>query len=131
MGSPLLDTYLRSQPSVPRLSGGRERVFPTRHPMGEGDLSRSNVLMAGVNLSGREYVVPTMVDGKKLPIKEAVGVARANGISNYPSFDSPEASTEFAQREHGNVGEDGFLKPKPRPSIVAEALRRNRSPLLR
>ena len=33
MSNPLLDYYRKPNPMRDRLSGGRERVFPTKHPM--------------------------------------------------------------------------------------------------
>ena len=92
-----------------------KQIFPTKHPSAKNeDGSQSNVLMAGVGLDGKEYVIPTMVDGKKLSIDEAVAVARKNGLGKYPSFATPEEATKFAQENHGSIDENGFLKAPPK-----------------
>ena len=87
------------------------RVFPTQHPFVKNpDGSASNVMMAGVGLEGREYVIPTMVDGKQLSIEEAVKVARKIGLNKYPSFSTAKEADDFAQKNHGSIDESGYLR---------------------
>ena len=82
--------------------------FPTLHPtVKNSDGSVSNVLLSGFSIGGREYVIPTMVDGKKLSSKEAVALAKKHGLENYPSFDTVEEGERFAQQYHDQIDENG------------------------
>jgi len=111
------------QPSSPATTSGEDLIpsgftgFPTSHPsVKNDDGSKSNVLLGGYEINGKEYVIPTMVGGKKLTPKQAVAVARKNGLENYPSFDSVEAGEKFAQKYHSKFGEDGKLIDQPAPA---------------
>jgi hypothetical protein len=94
------------------------KVFPTRHPLAnraDGAAGSSNVVIAGVNIDGVEYNIPTMVDGVQLSLKEAQQVAIENGLENYPSFDSPEEASAWAEKNHGNINANGeLMTAKPR-----------------
>ena len=96
----------------------------------EFDSTRSNVKMAGVNMDGMERVIPTMVDGKQLSVKEAAAIARKNGLDKYPSFKTVEEANAFAEKNHGSVNEDGTLK-KDKPMFPASIREIRRSPLLK
>jgi hypothetical protein len=125
MSNPLYDAYIKTvTPS--KLSGGRQRIFPTRHPnVKNADGSESNVVMMGHGTeTGREYVIPTMVEGRRLEPREAVKVARAQGIHNYPSFKTPQEGEAWAQANHGNIDEEGFLRKPKGPSLVDTVMNR-------
>ncbi len=108
--SDVLD-YFNPNRDVPGVS---QKVFPTKHPMVDnGDGTKSNVLLSGVNIDGKEYVIPTMVDGKKLSVDEAVKVAKDNGLNKYPSFASAEEGDRWAKLNHGNIDENGMLNTAP------------------
>jgi hypothetical protein len=83
----------------------RKKIFPTKHPM----VDNSNVLMTGVAVGDREYVIPTMVDGKKLNVRDAVIIAKQHGLDKYPSFSSRKDADLFAEKYHGSIDENGFL----------------------
>jgi len=86
------------------------KVFPTRHPHAKNkDGSSSNVLLEGFNLDGKERVLPTMVDGKKLSSDEAVNLAYKKGLDNYPSFNSVREASDWASGNHGKIDEGGWL----------------------
>lgn len=90
-----------------------KRVFPTRHPMVKNeDGSESNVLLTGMNHNGREYVIPTMVDGRKLTPQDAFRIAKKRGLENYPNFSSVEEADKWARENHGSIDEEGFLRKK-------------------
>lgn len=80
--------------------------FPTKHPTVDG----SNVLLSGFEIDGKEYVIPTMVGGEKLTDKQAVEVAKQNGLENYPSFDTVKEANKFAEKFHDKIAEDGTLR---------------------
>lgn len=92
--------------------------FPTNHPT-VGD---SNVLLMGVNLEGKEYVIPTMVGGKKLSEDDAITIAREEGLDNYPSFDTVDAATKWAEANHSRINKDGSFLPEGafKSSVVVE-----------
>ena len=63
--------------------------FPTKHPMVQNpDGSYSNIVTTTVGIGDRHYVIPTMVEGKQLSVREAVDVAKSYGLDKYPSFDN-------------------------------------------
>jgi hypothetical protein len=107
----------------------RERAFPTKHPLGQNaDGSRSNVVIMGHSESkdGPVYAIPTMVGGKQLAPKEALAVAKSNGLQNYHKDMTPEEHNAWAKANHGNIDENGYVKHKAGRSLVAEAMRRSR-----
>jgi hypothetical protein len=100
----------------------RQRVFPTKHPLSKNtDGTSSNIVMAGVNLNGKEYVIPTMVNGKQLDIDAAVKIAREKGFDKYPSFNSVEEADAFAQKNHSLIDENGYLMSADAPRGVTAA----------
>jgi len=133
--NPLSTAYQMDEP-LPgtMLYGGRERVFPTKHPMVQnGDGSRSNVVIMGHSESkdGPVYAIPTMVEGKQLSPKAAVDLARSNGLQNYHKDMTPAEHNAWAEANHGNIGEDGFMKRKPGPSLPEAVMRRDSRPFAR
>jgi len=84
--------------------------FPTKHPsVKNADGSKSNVLLSGFEIGGKEYVIPTMVGGEKLTDKQAVEVAKQNGLKNYPSFDTVEEANKFAEENHNKIDANGNI----------------------
>lgn len=113
----LKDQFLAGgQPQAPATEAAR-KVFPTKHPMSK-DGRNSNVLLAGVNLNGKEYVIPTMIDGKEVSIDEAVAVAKKNGLDKYPSFKTPQEATAWAEANHSSINENGELVVKEAPKSL-------------
>ena len=87
------------------------RRFPTKHPYVKNDGgSESNVLLGTFGIDGKQYVIPTMVEGKKLSPNEAVNTAMQYGIQNYPSFADVQTADEWARKYHGRVQPDGTIK---------------------
>jgi len=96
------------------------------------DNTSSNVKMAGVNMGGKERVIPTMVEGKQLSVKEAAALARSQGLEKYPSFKTVEEANAFAEANNGSITEDGFLKQTPATAAdFMKASRYQRRNLLR
>ncbi len=90
------------------------RVFPTPHPFVKNeDGSMSNVKMATVTFGeaadAKHYVIPTMVGGKLLPLQDAIEVARTFGLDRYPVFKDLTEAEKWAQLNHGNISETGWL----------------------
>jgi hypothetical protein len=77
------------------------------------DKSRSTLLQAGVNLDGKEYSIPTVYDGRVLSIDEAVKRAQAQGLHNFPSYNSPEEAESRYQQMHKFMERD---MPPPDPA---------------
>jgi hypothetical protein len=62
------------------------------------DGSRSTLFATTVNIDGREYVLPTVYDGKKVSVEEAVRRAQKEGLDKFPSYaDNKEASARYDQ----------------------------------
>ena len=87
------------------------RQFPTKHPyvQNQGG-SESNVLLGTFGIDNKQYVIPTMVEGKKLSPNEAVDTAMQYGIEKYPSFNTVEQADTWAKKYHGRVQPDGTIK---------------------
>lgn len=61
-------------------------------------------------MDNKTFVIPTMVGGKQLSVKDAVNTARSYGVTNYPSFTKPGEAEQWAQRYHGSIDEKGRVK---------------------
>jgi LysM repeat protein len=83
--------------------------FPTKHPYVKNeDGSFSNILTATAEIDRKHYVIPTMVDGKKLEISEAIKIAKEQGLDKYPSFDTHKK----ALAESKKISESQNYDPK-------------------
>jgi hypothetical protein len=74
------------------------------------DGSESNVLLGTFGIGQKQYVLPTMVEGKKLTPDQAVNIARQHGLNKYPNFLTPAQADSWARKNHSFIGEDGKLK---------------------
>lgn len=63
-------------------------------PNQDGTVSSERTI--GVNINGREYVIPTLVGGKQLTTEQAIEEAKRRGLKNYPSFDTIEKASRYA-----------------------------------
>ena len=63
------------------------------------DGSISTVRTIGVNVDGKEVLIPTVINGKVVSNEEAVKHYRKTG-EHLGKFDSPEASTAYAESLH-------------------------------
>ena len=89
-GDILFDGYDNPNPQTP---------FPTKHPMVENeDGTFSNIKTATVEMDGKHYVIPTMVDGEQLDINTAIEVAESHGMENYPSYKTAEEAEEESRK---------------------------------
>jgi hypothetical protein len=83
------------------------RQFPTKHPYVQNkEGSESNVLLGTFGIDDKQYVIPTMVEGKKLSPNQAVDTAMQYGIEKYPSFNTVEQADTWAKKYHGRVQPD-------------------------
>jgi hypothetical protein len=106
----------------PMLMSQRQQVFPTRHPTVKNvDGSHSNVVIMGHSESnaGPVYAIPTMVDGRQLTSKEAIAVAKRNGLQNYHQDKTPQEHNAWAKANHGRINEDGSISPQPTAVLSA------------
>lgn len=84
--------------------------FPGNYPYVQNpDGSRSNVKLGGFEIDGRNYVIPTMVNGKQLTPDEAVAIAKQQGLDKYPSFATRQEADNYAQSIHSRVDEQGRI----------------------
>ena len=89
------------------------RQFPTKHPhVKNKDGGQSNVLLGTFGINDRQYVIPTMVEGKKLSPKQAVDTAMQYGIKKYPSFNTVKQADAWAKKYHGKILPDGTIQNK-------------------
>lgn len=58
----------------------------------------SSELSIGVNIGGREFVIPTLINGVEVSVEEAIKSARQRGLSNFPSFATIAEAERFAQQ---------------------------------
>lgn len=99
-------------------TGGVDNPPDAEHPQG----SRSTLLQSSVKVDGRTYNIPTVWDGRILPIREAVERASAEGWNKFPSYASEaEAETRYQQMhkfmDHDTAAflsaREGFKKGSP------------------
>jgi len=84
--------------------------FPTKHPSVKNpDGSESNVKLGTFGIDGKQYVIPTMVDGKTLNPNEALDIAKSFGFDKYPSFNTVSQADEWAKKYHGRVNAEGKI----------------------
>ena len=84
--------------------------FPTKHPSVKNpDGSQSNVMLGTFGIDNKQYVIPTMVEGKKLTDDQAVSTAMKFGINNYPSFSDVTQADSWAKKYHGKVSPSGKI----------------------
>jgi hypothetical protein len=83
--------------------------------------SRSTLMQAGVNIDGKEYNIPTVYDGRFVPIDEAVNRAKAQGMHNFPSYNTPEEAEARYQQMHKFMERD-VPQPDPAEEIVNKTI---------
>ena len=85
-----------------------DSVFPTQHPsVANEDGTFSNVKTITTEIDGKNYVIPSMVEGQQLSNEEAVQMAIDNGLEKYPSFDDPNEALDMSRFIHDKVDESG------------------------
>jgi hypothetical protein len=70
------------------------------------DGSRSTLYQANIEHNGKNYNIPTVYDGKIVPVPEAAARAQAQGWNNFPSYDTPEAAEARYQQMHKYMDAD-------------------------
>lgn len=95
----------------------------TKRPLVKNpDGSTSTVRSMGVNLDGEEVLIPTVSDeGKLLEPNEAVELYRKTG-KHLGKFESPEASTKFAEQLHKQQEQYYKLGPEQEPEAEQRSL---------
>lgn len=59
----------------------------------------------GVNIDGREYVIPTLIGGRQFSEKQAIEHARKTGLDKYPSFRSAKEASRYAESRSKRLGQ--------------------------
>lgn len=70
------------------------------------DGSQSTALVVGVNIGGREYNIPTIWEGKKVSVDEAIDRATKAGLQKFPSYGTPEEANGRYGQMHGYIERD-------------------------
>ena len=87
--------------------------FPTQHPFVQNeDGSSSNVKLGTFGVDGKQYVIPTMVNGKQLTDREAFDTAKQYGFEKYPVFNTVEQADAWAKKYHGKISPEGSINYK-------------------
>lgn len=66
----------------------------------------STALVAGVEVNGREYNIPTVWDNKIVGVDEAVKRAKAEGIDKFPSYTNPDEAYARYMKMHDFMERD-------------------------
>jgi hypothetical protein len=80
------------------------------------DGTKSTMLQAVVGPIGKKfYNIPTVWDGKALPVEQALDRAKKVGLHKWPSYDTPEAADDrYIGQMHDNMEQDmGQFTPAP------------------
>jgi muramidase (phage lysozyme) len=109
----------------------QERALYQRHvtnltgPGGvdNADGSRSTLFQATVDHDGKTYAIPTVWDGKILPVDQAVERVRAEGWDKFPAYKNPEEAEARYQKIHGFMEQDtaSYQASISRPRALAPA----------
>lgn len=70
------------------------------------DGSRSSLYQVGVEHNGKQYNIPTVFDGKILPVNEAVDRVKKIGWDKFPSYASPQEAEKRYQAMHAYMDKD-------------------------
>lgn len=70
------------------------------------DGSRSTLYQANVDIDGKSYNIPTVYDGKIIPVDEAVARAKAQGLDKFPSYPTPDAAEARYMQMHDYMDKD-------------------------
>lgn len=70
------------------------------------DGTRSTLYATTIEVDGKTYIIPTVYDGKKLPVEEAITRAKAEGLDKFPSYGSNAEAGERYQKLHGFMEKD-------------------------
>jgi len=93
-----------------KLQNSNFKGFPTLHPhVKNSDGSESNVLLSSFGIGDKQYVIPTMVNGKKLSPSDAVKTAKQHGLEKYPSFQSHQEADNWAKSYHSKIDKNGQI----------------------
>lgn len=87
-------------------------MLATGDRVANADGTYSTILAAGVEHNGKEHNIPTVWDGKILPIEQAKKRAAAKGWEHWPSYDTPEAAYARYMQMHSFMERD---EPPPEP----------------
>jgi len=87
------------------------------------DGSRSTLFQATVDHDGKTYAIPTVWDGKILPVDQAVERVRAEGWDKFPAYKNPAEAEARYQKMHGFMEADteSFKASTARPRVLAPA----------
>jgi hypothetical protein len=85
--------------------------------------SRSTLFQASIEHDGRTYNIPTVWDGKILPINDALKRVEAEGWNKFPSYDSEDEAEARYGKMHDFMEKDTewWLKNKPQSETEAAA----------
>jgi hypothetical protein len=70
------------------------------------DGSRSTLYQANVDIDGKSYNIPTVYDGKIVPVDEAVARAKQQGLDKFPSYPTPDAAEARYMQMHDYMDKD-------------------------
>ena len=68
--------------------------------------SVSTVYQAGVGINGKQYNIPTVWNGKILPVDQAIQQAERVGLDKYPSYATPDEAESRYQSMHPYMERD-------------------------
>jgi hypothetical protein len=80
--------------------------------------SRSTLFQASVEHEGKTYNIPTVWDGKILPVDQALKRVEAEGWDKFPAYSSEQEAETRYQRMHAFMDEDTRQYSTPPPGAV-------------
>ena len=92
--------------------------------------ARASLMQIGIGDNGKEYNIPTVYEGKILPDREAIDRAIAQGLNNFPSYNTVDEAEGRYQQMHdymdkdvGDFKKQGILPPvDPAEEAVMKAI---------
>ena len=116
LGSNIVDADLALglTPEEQNLYAHHLNMLATGNVVNNADVSHSTLRAASVGIGGKTYNIPTVWDGKILPVREAMKRAAAKGWNHWPAYNSPEeADTRYALLHHYLERDQPLNKKEP------------------
>ena len=80
--------------------------------------ARASLMQIGVGANGREYNIPSVYEGRIVPVPEAMDRARAQGLDKFPSYNTVDEAEgryqqmhDYMDRDVGDFKKQGILPP--------------------
>jgi hypothetical protein len=121
----LADAALKLTPQEKYLYQHHLSNIATRQGTNNPGGDYSSVKQASVEIDGKTYNLPTIWHGKELPVPDAIKMAKAQGLHNWPAYSTEDEAMQRYNQMHKYMAMDKPLPPvaKTPPNPYDELLK--------